>query len=501
MIENRVRALPARAAALGLVLFACGDATDGGAASDANAEPRGDSASTEGTASRGDPIENPTGGLPGTPGVPPEAPPPPFTEYDVNHVLFTGQSNSVANSGTPVLSLAQPFDNVMFDGGVMPAAQCDGSGCKTYAKPSGFVPLVEGDRFFDYAVETPSAGLANQATFLASTKYASTTPTMNPRHRVLVTLHGRSGNTYWCLRRGGCNYKPGYVPPFEQAMLEVGDARAIASANGQSYVVRAVAAVHGESDHYSYTDGSQEFPIDGSDGTPGKIQTYADGLIEWQADYETAVRGITGQKEPVPLLVSQISGWNDTAYSKVAQYQLEAHEKAHGKVVLVGPSYALSFSSDCRHFTNEGERRLGEYFGKVYARMILERRAWEPVRPKSVTRDGSVLTVVFHVPVPPLAIDTERVAPAANYGFDYVEGGLSKPIANVEVSGPDTVRITLAAPAAAGGRLLYAQNQVPLTCIGSPVGARGNLRDSDETRSQSGYDLHNWSVHFDAVVP
>ena len=45
------------------------------------------------------------------------------------------------------------------------------------------------------------------------------------------------------------------------------------------------------------------------------------------------------------------------------------------------------------------------------------------------------------------------------------------------------------------------QNQTPSTCIGTPSGARGNLRDSDKTPSQHGFPLYNWSVHFDVEVP
>ncbi len=439
------------------------------------------------------------GGDPGTPAVP-------YVDFAVNHVLITGQSNSVANSGTPVLSTAQPFSNVMFDTGVMPMKQCDGAGCRAFDPPSSFVPLVEGDFFFGYGVETSAAGVANEITLLAKQRYQGVVQGLpaDRDHSVLVSLHGRSGNTYWCLRKGGCNYKPGYVSPFEQGMMEVEAAKNIAAAANKSYVVRAVAAIHGESDHYSYTEGSQEFPIAGSDGTPGQVQTYADGLIEWQADYETGIKAITGQTLPVPLFISQISGWNDTQYSKVAQFQLEAHERAPGKVVLVGPSYQLpTDQNDCRHFTNHGQRRLGEYFAKVYARVVFEGKSWEPLRPKAVTRDGAAITVTFHVPAPPLVIDTQRVAEVASYGFTYTDGSGAPPaITSVDVTGPDTVKITLASPpTGAQKRLLYAQNQVPLTCIGTPFGARGNLRDSDASPSQYGYDLHNWAVNFDVAVP
>jgi hypothetical protein len=287
-------------------------------------------------------------------------------------------------------------------------------------------------------------------------------------------------------------------------MKEVTSAKTLAAAANKTYVVRAVASIHGESDHYSYTDGSQEYPIAGSDGTPGKITSYADALLEWQQDYETSVKAITGQTQPVPMLVSQISGWNDTQYSKVAQFQLDAHVRAPQKVVLIGPSYQFTADqSDCRHFTNQDERRLGEYFAKVYARVVLEGKPWEPVRPKTVTRNGAVITVVFHVPTPPLALDTVRVAEAASYGFTFADGSGAPPaISTVAVTAPDTVTITLAsAPTGAGAHLMYAQNQTALTCIGSQHGARGNLRDSDATPSKHGYDLHNWSVHFDVPVP
>ncbi len=443
-------------------------------------------------------------GASGDAGDAPPAPAVPYVDFAINHILITGQSNSVALEGKPVLSTTQPFGNLMFNTGVMPMTECDGAGCKTYDTPSSFVPLVEGDTFFS-PVETASSGFANEISHLVTTKYGAlaSVKDLPAKHDLLVSLHGRSGNTYQCLRKGGCNYKPGYLAPFDQAMKEVTNAKAIATALGKSYVVRAVATIHGESDHYSYTAGSQEFPMPGTDGTPGKIQTYADGLIEWQEDYETEVRKITGQTIPIPLFVSQISGWNDAPTSKVAQYELEAHVRAPGKVILIGASYDLALSqADCKHFTSDGERRLGEYFAKVYTRVIVEGKAWEPVRPKTITRSGAVVTVVFHVPVAPLVIDTQRVPAIESFGFTYAaDAGASPAIANVELTGPDSARITLAAAPSGPGHLRYAQNQTPNSCIGAPNGARGNLRDSDPTPSKSGYELHNWAVSFDMPVP
>ncbi len=441
---------------------------------------------------------------------------PKYTDFDINHVLITGQSNSVSNGGNPELSTEQPFGNLMFDTGVMSMqggfddpsnhasarkSSCDSEGCTSYQNPKSFVPLVEGDNYYDYKVETSASGLANQVSSLVKEKYIGKVRNLPSKHDVLVSLHGRSGNTYQCLRKGGCNYKADYFLAFEQGMREVTDAKAVAASLGKSYVVRAVAAIHGESDHYSYTSGTTEFPLAGTDGTADKIADYSDGVVEWQRDYETEIKKITGQKEPVFMFISQISGWNDSVTSKVAQFQLDAHVKAAGKVFLIGPSYQLPIASDCLHYTNEGERRLGEYFAKAYARVIFEGQPWEPVRPKTIMRDGAVITVVFHVPKPPLAFDTELVAPADNQGFTFDDGAETK-ITNVELTGPDTVEIMLdKAPVGANARLRYAMNQTPGTCIGTPQGARGNLRDSDDTKSRNGYDLHNWAVHFDLAVP
>ncbi len=286
-------------------------------------------------------------------------------------------------------------------------------------------------------------------------------------------------------------------------MKEVTSAKAIAAAANKSYVVRAVSNIHGESDHYAYTTGDEEFPLDGSDGTPKKVATYADALLEWQSDYETGIKAITNQSQPVPMFVSQVSGWTDAPTSKVAQYELEAHVRAPGKVILIGASYQLPLNTtDCRHFTAEGVRRLGEYFAKVYGRVVFEGKTWEPVRPKTITRDGAVITVAYHVPVPPLAFDTVKVAEIASYGYTFADaGGNAVAITNVVLAGQDTVKITLAAAPAANGHLKYAQNQPASSCVGTPTGARGNLRDSDATPSKNGYALENWGVMFDLAVP
>ena len=430
-----------------------------------------------------------------------------YVDYAINHVIATGQSNSVANGGTPVISTTQPFTNVMFDTSLMSMSSCDGDGCTRHNTPSSFVPLVEGAKFFGYRVETASAGTANEITHLAIERFRFGTQAGYPmKHDVLVSVDGRSGNTYWCLRKGGCSYHPdAMVKPFSQSLREVKAAKQLATAAGRTYAVRAVTAIHGESDHYAYTGNRAEFPLPGTDGTPGTIADYADALVEWQHDYEVEIEAITGQKVGVPLFISQLSGWTDARTSRISQMQLEAHLRAPGKVILVTPAYPLSVREDCLHYDNHGQRRLGEYFAKAYARMVFSGVRWEPTRPIAVSRTGLVVTAKFHVPKPPLVIDTTHVTDPGSYGFDVVDGsGALLPVASVALRGADTVTITLAAPAPGAIRLRYAQNQPPAACIGPGLhhsgGARGNLRDSDDAPSRHGYDLWNWSVAFDVAV-
>lgn len=446
-----------------------------------------------------------------------------YKHYDINHVLSTGQSDSVANGASPPLTSTQPFTNVMFDVGVMtgrdsPTLGCDGEGCKDYDTPTTFVPLKEGDRFLrisgqpmGFPVETMSSGLANQASVFAK-EWFTKVGLQHPSHDILVSLHGRSGNTYWCLRRDinpGASfcYLPGtYISPFEEGLMQVASAKQIAADMGKTYVVRAVTAIHGGSDHYD--DEEELSNLDRNDGM-GKVGNYTGALLEWQRDYEAQVKAITGQTEAVPLFVSQFGSFTNTPTSRIPVRQLAAHVQAPGKVVVVTPNYPFVHYTDCNHYTNYSQRRLGAYFAKAYQKVVVEGGTFEPLRPIAINRAGNVVTIKFVVPVPPMVIDTTRVTNPGNLGFTYADSTSSATITNVALAGPDTVTVTLSnAPTGATPKLRYALNApVPNACPGPTQGARGNLRDSDGTQgyhrdgANNPYELHNWAVHFELDVP
>jgi hypothetical protein len=274
-------------------------------------------------------------------------------------------------------------------------------------------------------------------------------------------------------------------------MDQVRAAAEVAKRLGKSYVVRAVAMVHGESDHAE------------------KNPHYDPDLLEWQADYERDIQAITGQSEPVPMLETQMSSFTrmmgGTETSAIPIAQLLAHVESQGRVVLVGPKYHLRYAKDGIHLTSDGYRHMGEDYAKAYRYVVLEGRRWEPLRPIAITRAGAAITIRFAVPTPPIVLDTALVVDPGNYGFEYTDTGASPPtIARVEVTGPDTVVVTLSSVPLAnadGKRIRYAFTGVRGARSGPERGARGNLRDSDATRSRGGYALYNWCVHFDQTVP
>lgn len=132
--------------------------------------------------------------------------------------------------------------------------------------------------------------------------------------------------------------------------------------------------------------------------------------------------------------------------------------------------------------------------------------------PEEVTIMGSVITARFHVPVPPLRLDTIMVTERASFGFEYSDDCLSSSIVSVEIVGDDEVRITLSnAPSCDNSRLRYAYTGVVGAWTGRHVNGAigGNLRDSDSTLvshidgalpADFSERLENWCVSFDEPV-
>ncbi len=363
-------------------------------------------------------------------------------EHYLNHILSTGQSLALGHNGSPALTTVQPYNNKMLSG-------------------NSLVPLVEN------GVETISSAMAN---FI----------TANTGGQIAVTIHGENSRDYSNLMKDS--------GPYNNGLSQAKAVKMAATASGTPDRVIAVTVIHGESNHII--------------GTSQAL--YEADLVQWQKDYNSDVKAITGQSQDVPLFTDQMSsqtGYN-SATSAIPMAQLSAAEDHPGKIIMVGPKYFLDYS-DMAHLTNTSYRWLGEYYGKVISRVVFAGKTWQPLSPVTVWRAGKVIDAKFHVPAGHLAIDTSAVAQRTNYGFEYADSSSSAAIESVQLLGTDTVEIILnSTPTGTHQRLRYAYRGVAGTKPGAQnVGAvGGNLRDTDDTVSQSGDHLYDWCVQFDKPV-
>lgn len=373
----------------------------------------------------------------------------------INMILSTGQSLSVGVASTPALTTTQPYSNLMLSGG----NGGTGSG-------GSFIPLVEA------SVETISSSMANTIT---------ANDTGND-FDVAVGLHGVSGYTYSQLKKG--------TSPYNTGMTQVTNAKSAALSLSRVLRVIGVTTIHGETDNFNGVSGA----------------TYQSYLEEWQNDYDSDVKAITGQTRDIPLFLDQMSSFmssyaND-ATSEIPIYQYLASLDNPGDIILVAPKYYFNYS-DRHHLTGASSRWLGEYYGKVIKKVTIDNETWRPLSPTSVLRSGNVIYVDFHVPAGVLAFDTTIVSARTNYGFEYYDTTASASISSVEILDSDTVKVTLSGvPTGANQRLRYAYTGVPGTNTGAQNAgsAAGNLRDTDPYPSLYGNTLYNWAVHFDEAI-
>jgi hypothetical protein len=381
-----------------------------------------------------------------------------------NQIISTGQSNSTGTGAFPILSTVQPFNNRMLNSSF-----------------NAFIPLIEPATNSSYPAlgETMSSALGTMLTFLAMMDGV-------PDYSTIISLNGVPGASYSNLMQG--------TSPYNNSLIQVEAAKNLSLDEGKTLVVPIVTTIHGETDE-----------INGM--TPGE---YEQVLVEWQSDYENDIKAITGQKQDIPLFIDQMSSWTSFGFTtpRVAIGQYNAAKNNPDKIIMVTPRYIFDSADSISHMTNYSQRRLGEYYAKVYKKVIIDKEEWKPLMPENITISGNVITAEFHVPVPPLTFDTLLVYGNQNMGFEYFDENNSATITNVAITGPSTVTITLSnTPTGQNKRLRYAYTGVAYSWTGRTMwgAARGNLRDSDMTMAihsgaPMGNYLHNWALTFDEPI-
>ncbi|HEY6079216.1 MAG TPA: sialate O-acetylesterase, partial [Polyangiaceae bacterium] len=363
--------------------------------------------------------------------------------WDLVGIVGTGQSLAVGVEGTPVLSSKPAFGNLKLALGGAAVPPFDPA-----ARELALVPLSEpirppGRRYPEgypgnIRGETPHSAMAHQISTLARARLG----------RDCVTVHSVVGESGQAMAVIGRDATPRVESGLAWAagLFEVQAIARLAAAAGKSYGVGAVVLTHGESD--------------------AERKSYAAELLRLWQDYNADLSALTGQRQTLPLLLTQqhstpmLAG--SISESALAAWRV-ATEQA-GDVVCVGPKYQYRYAEDQVHLTALSYARLGEKYGQVFFQHVLLDQPFRPLQPLGVERQASQLLVRFFVPVPPLTWDESLPLPHQDAlrewhqgrGFEVVSRGERVPIVGVRLLGPDLVGIELAADAPRELELRYA---------------------------------------------
>ncbi len=325
--------------------------------------------------------------------------------WDWVSVVGTGQSLAVGGHGNvaaqPFGGMTQRFRNLKLSLGSANVPPYD-----PMASALTMVALVEPLRAIATGYPSPYPRNIYGQTYHTAMADEITTLAMAATGRDYITVHtevGEAGQAFPIIKKGATD-TGSTGRAYAASLFEVAAIARLARTAGKSHGVGAVAIIHGESDATS--------------------TTYEADLIKLASDYNQDLRPLTGQTTTIPLLVSQQHSGPTTAGSRstatLAQWHAGVTRPA--EIVCVGPKYQYPYISDATHLTNPGYERLGEKLGQVFAERVVRGRDWRPLEPTTVAVSGRVVTVTFHVPVPPLAWDTVLPAPHQSAYTEWSQG-------------------------------------------------------------------------------
>jgi hypothetical protein len=277
---------------------------------------------------------------------------------------------------------------------------------------------------------------------------------------------------------------------YAATLFEASAIARLASAASKTYGIGAIVITHGETD----TGNS----------------AYESALVQLWSDYNKDLSPRTGQTTSIPMLVSQQhsvpAGMGSTSASTIAQWRVGVDHP--GDIVCSGPKYQYPYFTDNIHLTTQGYELLGEKYGEVFFDKVVLGQNWQPLQPISASRAGSVVTVQFHVPVPPLVWDDTLPSPhptgypqwTAGRGFEVAVNGAPVTISSVAIVG-DTVQITCNQDVTASTLMVNYAHLADGAPMPGGTARWGHLRDSDPMVGATTHSAQpNYCVSFSMQV-
>jgi len=429
----------------------------------------------------------------------------PTVAWEYTGIIGTGQSLSVGAQASNITPAAatQPYNNLKLSLGSLTVPPFDAAASDS--TELSLVPLVEPIRAINPGYpsaypgnldgESPHTAMSAAITELAKTKGGLSD---------FVSVHsvvGESGQPMTVINKAAVDMTTATTSmgrAYAATLFEVRAIKRLAEAAGKTYGVGGIFLTHGESD-------------------AGNVN-YTNDMLQLRNDYNADIQAITGQTQAIPLFTSQQHGIYMYAVGQAARnidvsttLQWTASLDHPDEIVCVGPKYQYPYFSDWLHLVPLGYELMGEKYAEAYYRHVVLGHPWQPLQPlrDTITRTGRVITVDFHVPVPPLAWDDVLPKPhlvdltewAAGRGFEVRVGATRLAIESVEILDADTVQITLAADVPAGATLGYAATS-DAAAIPNVSPRWGQLKDSDPFVGDFTKMVQaNYSVSFELPVP
>jgi len=367
-------------------------------------------------------------------------------------IITTGQSLGEGSTPATSITTAQEYDNVGFA-----ARAADYS-------VEGLAALTVANCGVGSRGENPMFGTAGNIKALIAAENGLDETEID--YRLIGVNTAYSGYKIAELEKG--------TAPYADGIAAATRGKALADAADRTFAARAVTWTQGEGDAV----------------TPTPFATYRDALIQLAADYDTDLKAVTGQAEPVYLICYQTA----TRDLTIARAQLEAMQTSP-LIVMACPMYQFNYG-DSVHIDAASSKWLGGYYGLAYKRTVIDAEPWEPLMPVTSQVSGSVIDLTFNRSG--LVFDTTSLPAQTNQGFTVFDGGgAAQTISTVEIIQPNRVRITLSSGTpAAGWSVKYGHNNMTGRSD-SFVGGGGNLRDrAGDILTYNGNRLDNWSVIF-----
>lgn len=390
---------------------------------------------------------------------------------DIIHIQMHGQSLGVGIGSTRISSTAT-LQNVLMPSGGIEDGQTSSEGIEGLPLTSTSLVAMNPE-IAKKNVENPLYGLCAQLQGMLSAD----------GENVAVMGSSSAHGSYRISQLDKESGSPQYAAAVAQNTAYAG----YSSADAKSFLSHVLCSIQGESDI--------------SVGTaPAEYLRRMNNLI---ADYQDDV----GQGMPPVMVTYQTSSHTrrtPNSSPDIAHTQLLA-ANTNPYIFMACPTYVFPYNADGVHMPGNSYRWMGCYFGRAI-HSILTTGDWKPLQPEAIYRNGRVVTVVMHVPAPPLVLDTDMVTDPGDYGFEVWgdTDGTRKTIQSVTVSG-NRVTLVLDSDPAQAVVVKYAQG-VTGSNAGPTTGARGNLRDSDATLAycrditatdpNSPYKLYNWCPIF-----